>query len=95
MIAKGLAIPHIFVEEEGMLEVLLVRAKSGVIFPGDQVLHILFVFVGSAGERILHLKILAAIAQVMQDPAFCDNWMAARNEEELRYAVLLAERKRS
>jgi len=95
VIAKGIAIPHIFVEKEDVLEVLLVRAKSGVIFPGDQVVYILFVFVGSSGKRILHLKILAAIAQVMQDPGFYNNWMAARNEEELKYAVLLAERRRS
>ena len=77
-----------------MLEVLLVRAKSGVIFPLDQVMHILFVFVGSSGKRILHLKILAAIAQVIQAPGFYNNWMAARNDEELKYAVLLSERKR-
>jgi len=96
VISKRFAIPHIFVDKEDVLEVLPVRAKSGImIFPGDQVIHILFVFVGSAGERILHLKILAAIAQVMRDPAFYNNWMAARNEEELKYAVLLAERKRS
>ena len=94
VIAKGIAIPHIFVEKEDVLEVLLVRAKSGVIFPLDQVMHILFVFVGSSGKRILHLKILAAIAQVIQAPGFYNNWMAARNDEELKYAVLLSERKR-
>lgn len=92
VIAEGFAIPHIFVEKENLLEVVLVRARSGVIFPGDRVVHILFVFAGSSGERILHLKILAAIAQVIQNPEFRRNWNAARNDEELRYAVLLTER---
>jgi mannitol/fructose-specific phosphotransferase system IIA component (Ntr-type) len=94
VIAKGIAIPHISVEKEDVLEVLLVRAHSGIIFPVDKVIHILFVFVGSSGERILHLKILAAIAQITQDTNFYNKWMSARSEEELRYAVLLAERKR-
>jgi mannitol/fructose-specific phosphotransferase system IIA component (Ntr-type) len=94
VVVKGLAIPHIFLEFEEVIEVLLVRAKAGVIFPVDQVVHILFVFLGSAGERMLHLKIFAAIAQVIQDPRFYNKWMSARNEEELKYAVLLAERKR-
>ncbi|MFW6180481.1 MAG: amino acid permease [Spirochaetota bacterium] len=94
VIARGFAVPHVFVERENLLEVVLVRARAGVIFPGDQVVHILFVFVGSSGDRILHLKILAAIAQVIQNPDFHRNWAAARNDEELRYAVLLTERTR-
>lgn len=92
VVARGLAIPHIFVDRENLLELMLVRARSGVIFPGDKVVHILFVFVGSSRERILHLKILAAIAQVIQNPEFRANWGAARNESELKYAVLLTKR---
>ena len=56
--------------------------------------HILFVLVGSGGERVLHLKILAAIAQVVQNPEFDKKWLEAQSEDELRNIILLAERRR-
>ncbi|MCF7887180.1 MAG: amino acid permease [Candidatus Omnitrophica bacterium] len=94
VIKEGLAIPHIFVEKTGIFEIILVRAKAGIIFPGDKVVHTAFVLVGSSGERVLHLKILAAIAQITQSPDFDRMWAEAKNKDELKHVVLLAERKR-
>lgn len=94
VIRKGLAIPHIYVKAEGIVKTLLVRAKAGVIFPQDEVAHVIFVLVGSAGERILHLKVLAAIAQIIQNPEFDKNWLEAGSKEDLRNIVLLAKRRR-
>jgi len=54
----------------------------------------MFVLVGSSGERVLHLKILAAIAQITQDAGFYEKWLEVTNKEELKNLVLLAERKR-
>ena len=70
------------------------RAKAGVIFPEDNVAHIIFILVGSFDERNLHLKALAAIAQITQSPEFDKKWFEATNEEELKNIVLLAERRR-
>ena len=95
VIAGGLAIPHIVVEGVNTIKILLVRAKGGVIFPGDQVAHIIFVLVGSPDERILHLKVLAAIAQVTQHPEFGRKWFEVVNKEDLKNILLLAERERS
>jgi APA family basic amino acid/polyamine antiporter len=94
VIATGLAIPHIAVTGENIFKVILVRARAGIIFPHDQLIHTLFVFIGSSGDRILHLKVLSAIAEVTQGPGFTEQWMEAKNEEELRNVVLLAERQR-
>jgi len=94
VIKEGLAIPHIVVGGKHSIKVLLVRAKAGIIFPQDKVVHIMFVLVGSSGERVLHLKILAAIAQIVQDPEFCAKWFKVTHKEELKNLVLLAERKR-
>jgi len=94
VIKKGLAIPHIIVEGKNISKVLLVRARDGIVFPRDEVVHTVFALVGSAGDRVLHLKILAAIAQVVQNPEFDEKWLEARNEDELKSIVLLAERKR-
>ena len=94
VIKKGLAIPHIIVEGKNIPRVLLIRARDGIVFPQDEVVHTAFVLVGSAGDRVLHLKILAAIAQVVQNPEFDKKWFEAKNEDELKSIVLLAERRR-
>jgi amino acid transporter len=95
VIAPGLAIPHIIVPGTGKFNILLVRCKKGIIFPDTpQPVHTLFVLVGSPDERNFHLRALAAIAQIAQDKDFDKNWLKARNTEELRDIILLAERKR-
>ena len=95
VIRKGLAIPHTSIEGQNLVKAVLVRAKAGIIFPRDEVVHTIFVLVGSADKRITHLRILAAIAQVVQSPTFDHHWREAHNDEELRNIVLLAERMRS
>lgn len=94
VVRKGLAIPHIIVEGKNIFKVLLVRAKAGVIFPSDNLVHIVFVLLGSLDERNLHLKVLAAIAQITQNPEFDNKWFNAASKEELKNIVLLAERRR-
>lgn len=94
VVRDGLAIPHIVIPKENYFKIILVRAKTGIIFPNDKLVHIAFVLVGSTGQRSLHLKDLAAIAQITQNPEFDKQWLAARNEEELKHIVLLAERRR-
>jgi len=94
VVTKGLAIPHIVVEGAHTIKALLVRAKAGIIFSQDKVVHIMFVLVGSSDERVLHLKILAAIAQITQNPGFYEKWLEVTNKEELKNLVLLGERRR-
>ncbi|MFC1624681.1 amino acid permease [Candidatus Omnitrophota bacterium] len=94
VLRKGLAIPHIVIEGKDFFKILLVRASSGIIFPEDKLAHIIFILIGSSDERNLHLKVLAAIAQVTQSPEFDKKWFEAKNEDELKNIVLLAERRR-
>ena len=96
VIRDGLAIPHIIISKENVTRIVLVRAKTGIIFPDDRLVHVAFVLAGSSGKRgrSLHLKYLAAIAQITHNPEFDRKWMEARNGEALRNIVLLAERKR-
>jgi mannitol/fructose-specific phosphotransferase system IIA component (Ntr-type) len=95
VLRKGMAIPHICMNEAGAEKAILVRSKPGVIFPGDEVVHILFVLIGTTGERILHLKTLAAIAEIMQNPGFDEKWIAAGGKDDLKNLILLADRRRS
>lgn len=95
VVREGLAIPHIIVEAENVSKIILVRAKTGIIFPNDKLVHVAFVLAGSSGNRgrSLHLKDLAAIAQITHNPEFDKKWMDAR-EEELKNIMLLTERDR-
>jgi mannitol/fructose-specific phosphotransferase system IIA component (Ntr-type) len=95
VLRRGMAIPHICMKGVKDVKALIVRSKPGVIFPNDEVVHIIFVLIGSSGERILHLKILAAIAEIMQNPGFDRNWLAAGSKEDLKNLLLLADRRRS
>ena len=95
VIRPGLAIPHIIVEGKHKFRILLARCKEGIAFPETQDrVHIIFVLVGSKDERNFHLRALAAIAEIAQQGDFDKRWLNARNIEELRDIVLLAERKR-
>jgi amino acid transporter/mannitol/fructose-specific phosphotransferase system IIA component (Ntr-type) len=94
VISQGLAIPHIVVEGRNIFTILFARAQAGIIFPEDKIVHIVFIIVASSEHRDLHLKVLSAIAQVVQAKEFYDKWLQARNADELKNIILLAERKR-
>ncbi len=95
VIQPGLAIPHVVVEGQQKFEVLLVRAREGILFPWtDQPVHIMFVLAGSRDERNYHLRALMAIAQIAQQKHFRERWMAARDTEGIRNLILLSARTR-
>ncbi len=95
VVAPGLALPHVVVKGSGKFDILIVRCRKGIVFPDTQELvYTMFVLVGSSDERNFHLRALAAIAQIAQDKDFDKNWLKARNIEELKHIILLAERKR-
>jgi len=93
VIRKGLAVPHIIVEGKNIFKIMLIRAKGGVIFFNGEVVHIIFLLVGSPDERNLHLKVLAAIAYITQSAKFDERWNKAESKEELRDFLLSIERK--
>ena len=95
VIRPALAIPHIVIGGKGKFKILLARCKEGIVFPGiKEKVHIVFILAGSVDERNFHLRALAAIAEIAQDVNFDKKWLSAKNIEELRDIILLAERKR-
>jgi len=90
-----LAIPHIIIEGEKAFDILLARSRKGISFSPDYPnVHTVFVLAGTRDERNFHLRVLSAIAQIVQDPTFEKKWMEARNKQALRDIVLLGKRKR-
>lgn len=95
VIAPGLAVPHIVLDGERRFDILLARCVGGVQF-SDQASDVqaIFVLVGTRDERNYHLRALAAIAQIAQQPDFRKRWVRARGEQGLRDVVLLGKRMR-
>lgn len=92
----GLAIPHIIIPGKNKFEVLLVRAKHGIIFPdASDPVHIVFALVGTQDMRNSHLRALMAIAQITQRRDFDKKWLEARKTEDLRDIILLGKRQRN
>ena len=91
-----LAIPHIIIEGEGKFDILLARGREGIVFSEEAPrVHTVFLLLGTRDERPFHLRALAAIAQVAQDPNFEEKWMRAKGEHALRDVILLGRRLRS
>ena len=95
VVQPGLAIPHIVVDGEYKFDILIARCRKGVVFSESQPpVQLVFVLGGSRDERNFHLRALMSIAQIVQEPGFEQSCINARNAEELRNLVLVAERQR-
>ncbi len=91
-----IAVPHLTVPGKDHFELVIVKSVPGVYFhaEAEAVKTIIFLF-GSPNRRNLHLKTLAAIAQIIQSPSFEKRWNQAKNPENLRDLLLLSKRKRA
>jgi APA family basic amino acid/polyamine antiporter len=72
-----------------------VRSTGGIRF-GDEhpAVHAVFILFGSKDMRNLHLRALAAIAQVVQQPSFGKRWMKGKHHRDLQDLLLLSKRHR-
>ncbi|GAG39859.1 unnamed protein product, partial [marine sediment metagenome] len=95
VIQPGLAIPHIIVDGRKLFDILPIRCKEGMAFPGhDQPVQVAFILAGSRDERNYHLRALMAIAHIVQEKQFLERWLNAPEAEHLRDIVLLSGRER-
>lgn len=95
IIHPGIAVPHIIVEGKGLFDLILARAKEGVLFPhSEEPVYALFALVGTKDERNYHLRALTAVAQIIQQKDFHQRWRQAPDEEAIRNILLLSDRKR-
>ena len=74
---------------------IVVRSKERINFgEGVPPVHIVFALAGSKDERNFHLQALMAIAQIVQNKDFSNNWLKVEDTEDLRNLILIAERVR-
>ncbi len=88
VIEKGIAVPHLIIKGENLVEVVFVRAKDGVVFPDEKMVRTAIVVVSSLDQRQLHLKLLAYLVSMIEDPDFSNEWLIDLKKEQMAEKVL-------
>ncbi|MDA3940798.1 MAG: amino acid permease [Spirochaetia bacterium] len=92
-ISSFVSIPHIILEKTEVLHMMIVRCRDGVTFSEtEKSVKAIFLIVGNEGERVLHLRLLASIATLVQENGFEDKWLNAKDVNYLRDMILLSSR---
>lgn len=100
-VARGVALPHLRLRGIAAPEMVLVRCKEGVqIDTGDvfgdthssDVIWAVFFLVSPEGDPGQHLRILAELAEKVDDDGFLAAWMGAADKPELTEILLRNER---
>lgn len=101
-VVQGVALPHFRCEGLEEPEMVLVRSKPGMNITihnpltheeeATQLIHAIFFLVSPEDKPGQHLRILAQIAGRVDDDSFNDEWFKARDEQELKEALLHDER---
>ena len=94
-ISPFVAIPHIIIPGQNKFKLVVVRCKEGIRFTGEfDSIKAVFVLFGTKDEATFHLKVLSAIAHIVQIRNFEKTWLSAKNENQIKDIILLSERKR-
>ncbi|ROR03204.1 amino acid permease [Desulfosoma caldarium] len=94
-IFPGILVAQAHATRPDLFDVVLVRSRQGIRFPeAEAPVHAMFFFLVGADEQDFHLKAVAALAQVVQDPQFDTRWHQARNAQALKDIIVLTDRRR-
>jgi amino acid transporter len=95
IIQPGMAIISNMIKGRDKFEIVIVRSKKGIIL-SDNVnpVHAFFIIVSSPDKKSLYLHTLMWIIQIAEEADFGEEWINAKDHEELRAIFLKAWRKR-
>ncbi len=95
VLSQNLAVPHIVIEGQDIFEMAIIRCRKGVRFTEEASdITTIFVLVGTCDLRNFYLRVLSAIAHIVQTKNFEKEWHNAKNEQALKDLILLTQRKR-
>ena len=91
IVDKGLALPHAMIEWTGDIRIVLGRSHAGVDYlaSGDK-LHLIVLLVVGKGRERMHLDVLAAVADLLNDDEFRRTLVNANHVRDIK--SLLVER---
>jgi len=97
-VTRGFALPHFRMDKIENSEMVLLRCKNGVQievvdpltqkFDEMQTVYAIFFLVSPDNQPTLHLRILAQIAGRVEESSFSEEWDSAKDELELKEALL-------
>ncbi|MCK5088258.1 MAG: amino acid permease [Melioribacteraceae bacterium] len=97
-VTHGVALPHFRCDGIDHPQMVLVRCKSGIQIPifnpitheeeEIQSVSAIFFLISPEKDPTLHLRILAQIAGRVDDESFTKEWFEAKDEQELKEALL-------
>jgi amino acid transporter len=91
----GIAIFSHIIKGRDKFEIILVRSKKGIIISDDVApVHAFFVIVASPDQQSFYLHSLMWIIQIAEETDFEEEWIKAKDGEELREIILKSWRKR-
>ena len=101
-VAHGAALPHVRVRGIEHPEMVIVRSRSGVRIDfesaelvghsPDNPIHALFFLASPENEPGQHLRMLAQLAEHVDDEEFIPTWLGARDDHDLKEILLREER---
>lgn len=100
-VTHGVGLPHLWIEELAHPEMVFVRVRAGMHIhflnpittrEEDQRLHAIFFLFSPENDPSQHLRLLAQIAERVDDDTFTSQWLQAGNEQELKEVLLHDER---
>lgn len=96
-IARGVALPHIRVDAVDSPQLVLMRVRAGVPLapaPGEAPsnVHAVFLLVSPLDHPDRHLRMLARLAERIDDDAFLGAWQGAADEFDLKELLLREDR---
>lgn len=100
-VAKGVALPHMHIEDFGDPCMVLVRSRETIEIKGGDVfgnqttpehVNAVFFLVSDSSNPGRHLRMLAQLASRIDENDFLDGWLGAQNEVQLREVFLRNER---
>lgn len=96
-VTHGVSLPHLRLFELDRPAMVMVRAPEGIAVDVTDVhgthstpepIHALFFLVSPEEDPKQHLRILAQIAERVDDEGFMESWLGARNEQVLKEILL-------
>lgn len=101
-LGRGVAVPHLRIPGLEHPELALVRSAEGIPFkhldefgeehPFEEPLRAIFFLISPEENPGQHLRLLAHLAGRVDDDEFFDEWVEAKDEQELREVLLRNER---
>lgn len=84
-IGDGVAIPHGKIQELDQVLMLAARSREGLDFSSldHKPVHIFFLVLAPEKSAGKHLKVLAYVSRLLQDPSFKESFMNAEGRDEL------------